>query len=117
MIHIHTTSRYTVSKKLHSSQSQAYLEKQGVGDFLVNIIFVGKRKMTDIAKTYKHEDVALPVLAFPFKETTSEGNDRPLLGEIFLCYPQVVLLAAEKEKSVDVMVQQLIEHGIRNLLK
>lgn len=117
MIHIHTTSRYTVSKKLHTAQSQSYLEKQGVGDFLVNIVFVGKRKMLDIANTYKHENVALPVLAFPFKDVPSEGSDSPLLGEVFLCYPQVVLLAAEKEKSVDAMVQQLIEHGIRNLLK
>lgn len=117
MIHIHTTSRYSVSKKLHSAQSQSYLEKQGMGDFLVNIVCVGKRKMIDIATTYKHESVALPVLAFPFKETTAEGSDRPLLGEIYLCYPQVVLLAAEKDKSVDGMMQQLIEHGIRNLLK
>lgn len=82
---------------------------------MVNIAFVGKRKMREIANTYKHEDVALPVLAFPYKQENVD-NER-LLGELVLCYPEVVLLAAERGKSLDVMMDQLIEHGLKNLLK
>jgi len=81
----------------------------------VTIIFVGKNKMRSIASTYKHEDIALPVLAFPYRTDTAMGE--PLLGEIFLCYPQVVLLAAERNKRLDALIDELIVHAIKNLLK
>ncbi len=70
--------------------------------------------MKEISSSYKNEDVALPVLAFPYKEQV-EGER--LLGEIFICYPQAILLAAQKNKKVDVTILQLIEHGISNLMK
>ena len=70
--------------------------------------------MKEISSSYKNEDVALPVLAFPYKE--EKGEDK-LLGEIFICYPQAVLLAAQKNKKVDVTILQLIEHGVTNLIK
>lgn len=78
-------------------------------------MFVGKTKMRSIASTYKQEDVALPVLAFPYRSDRSTGE--PLLGEIFLCYPQIILLAAERNKRLDPMIDELIIHGIKNLLK
>jgi ssRNA-specific RNase YbeY (16S rRNA maturation enzyme) len=71
--------------------------------------------MKQIANQYKQEDVALPVLAFPYDENPS--SDEHLIGEILMCYPQVVLLAAERNKRVEDMITQLIEHGIRNILK
>jgi rRNA maturation RNase YbeY len=80
----------------------------------VTIIFVGKNKMRSIASTYKHEDVALPVLAFPYRDDPDMGE--ALLGEIFLCYPQVVLLAAERNKRLDALIDELIVHGMKNLL-
>jgi len=76
---------------------------------------VGKSKMRSISSTYKHEDVALPVLAFPYRN--DENIDEPLLGEIFLCYPQIVLLAVERNKRLDILIDELIVHGIKNLLK
>jgi probable rRNA maturation factor len=92
------------------------MRKNGVlEDSVINVAFVGKRKMKDVSSTYKHEDVALPVLAFPYKGETVENEK--LLGEIVLCYPQVVLLAAERGKKLDDMVHQLVEHGLKNLLK
>jgi ssRNA-specific RNase YbeY (16S rRNA maturation enzyme) len=45
--------------------------------------------------------------------TLSQPN---LLGEIFICYPQAVLLAAEKNKKVDDMMTFLLHHAIDNLL-
>jgi len=81
----------------------------------LTIVFVGKNKMRSIASTYKHEDIALPVLAFPYRTDMTMGE--PLLGEIFLCYPQVVLLAAERNKRLDALIDELIVHAIKNLLK
>ena len=49
----------------------------------------------------------------PSSLTLSQPN---LLGEIFICYPQAVLLAAEKNKKVDDMMTFLLHHAIDNLL-
>jgi len=71
--------------------------------------------MRSVAATYKHEDVALPVLAFSYRN--DEDMEEPLLGEIVLCYPQVVLLAAERNKRLDSLIDELVIHGLKNLLK
>lgn len=115
MINVVGSSRYKVNRKalkdhLESLFQQVNIDAQSV----VNLVFVGKRKMRDIALTYKNEDVALPVLAFPYKETANPDN---LLGEIFICYPQAVLLAAERNKKVEDTIKQLIDHAFKNLLK
>lgn len=116
MIHIVSASRYKLDKKYLTKTSEQYLTKRGISpDLLLSLIFVGKRKMTEIASTYKHEDVALPVLSFSYKN--EKENPDKLLGEVFLCYPQIVLLAAERNKTVDAMIEAMIEHGIENLLK
>ncbi|NTU46310.1 hypothetical protein HGA88_01660 [Candidatus Roizmanbacteria bacterium] len=113
MIHVSAPSRYKVNKKLIRQIGDEYLVARNTPGVTVNVVFVGKRKMREIASTYKNEDVALPVLAFTFKEKIENES---LLGEVILCYPQSVLLAAERNKDVDTMLRQLIEHGINNLL-
>lgn len=72
--------------------------------------------MKQIAKTYKQENVALPVLAFPYKQGEQADGER-IIGEVVICYPQAILLAAERTKTVDTMMKQLIEHGIRNIFR
>lgn len=75
--------------------------------------------MSQIVKKYRQEDKVLPVLSFsylghedkPFKE---ENN---LIGEVFICYPQVILLAAKREKKVDQMITSLVEHGIETIIR
>src|SRR3990167_1485098 len=111
MITVVSPSRYKVGKKKLRSDVRIILDKVGVTEQAdVNIIFVGKRKMLSLTSKYKHEDVALPVLAFPYHDTSSENS---LLGEVILCYPQVVLLAAERGKKVEDTFLNLIEHGVR----
>lgn len=68
--------------------------------------------MKETAAKYKRENVALPVLSFLYEDTPQKGET---VGEIVLCYPQVVLLAAERGKRVDDVIVSLIEHGINNL--
>ena len=116
MINIISSSRYRIYKHSLLSYIESLLRKYSISEEAVlNVAFVGKRKMRDISNTYKHEDVALPVLAFPYKGEEVESEH--LLGEIVLCYPQVVLLAAERHKKLDDMIYQLVEHGLKNLLK
>jgi rRNA maturation RNase YbeY len=114
MINLVGSSRYKLDKKRLKTFVKALFEKTGIAQqATLNIVFVGKRKMKDIANTYKHENVALPVLAFPYNQTT---DSELLIGEIFICYPQAVLLAAERSKRVDDMMEQLVEHGINNIV-
>jgi rRNA maturation RNase YbeY len=116
MIHIITSSRYLIDRKrIRALVEKTSKDLQIDPSLSVTIVFVGKTKMRSIASTYKHEDVALPVLAFPYRNDTDMGE--PLLGEIFLCYPQVVLLAAERNKRLDALIDELIIHGMKNLLK
>lgn len=138
MVKVHSGTRHKIDKKLILQETEAILVRKELSNYLVNIIFVGKRKMLEIANTYKHENVALPVLSFTYKEDVIASDERSnppesaasplaprndneleenLLGEIFICYPQAILLAAEREKSVDKTLMQLIEHGIENLIK
>lgn len=142
MIHIVDSARFRVNRSLVKTVVKEYLAKCGAPPTLaVNVIFVGKRKMLYIATVYKREPEALPVLTFSYKTTkkmmhsarqidgdtigeiahhvtlpTMEYEDN-LLGEIFICFPQAVLLAAERNKKVDDILTFLIQHGIDNLIK
>ncbi len=117
MITIACPSRYKINKAAITRAASRFFDAQaqnGAG-IDVTIAFVGKKKMREVSNTYKHEDVALPVLAFPYMETTEDGH--LFWGEVVMCYPQVVLLAAERNKRVDAMIDTLLEHALTNLLK
>lgn len=114
MVNLIGSSRYKINKKQIKNFVQSLYGRYSIAvDSTFNIVFVGKRKMKEIANEYKHEDVALPVLAFPYDPNEHEDK---LFGEVIICYPQAVLLAAERNKKVETMMEQLIEHGIRNVV-
>lgn len=116
MINIICSSRYKINRKEVKSLASAFLFKRNYDNhYTLNIVFIGRNKMKSISSQYKKEPVALPVLSFPFKDDKQIGGK--FLGEVILCYPQVVLLAAERNKKVDNMINILIEHGINNILK
>jgi len=116
MINIVSPSRYPLEKKALKKLISIFLAQKDIDDTIdINLVFVGKRKMRSISLMYKREDVALPVLSFNYSQ---DKNTIPnLLGEIFLCYPQIILLAAERNKRVNEMIIEMIKHGIDNLLK
>lgn len=115
MITIICPSRYKINRKSLKSSTVAKLESSGFAKTqFINIVLVGKKKMKDISTTYKNEQVALPVLSFVYNE---EDADKRLLGEVLICYPQAVLLAARRGKKVDDMISDLALHGIDNIIK
>ena len=116
MLRIITSSRYLIDRKRIRVCVDTFLSNAQIDPTIsVSVVFVGKNKMRSIASTYKHEDIALPVLAFPYRNDEDMGEK--LLGEIVLCYPQVVLLAVERNKRLDPLIDELIVHGMKNLLK
>lgn len=115
MVNVVSSSRYKIDRKKIRQIADSILAEKGYSQgYVLNIIFVGKIKMRQIAKKYKKEDVALPVLSFPYK-AEKMGEER-IIGEVFICYPQAVLLAAEREKKVEYILTELIRHGINNLI-
>ncbi len=121
MINVFSSSRYKVNKKkILQKVKEDFLNPNFFDENNINIVFIGKRKMKSIALKYKEEDVALPVLAFSYlkdKEPIINENEEKIIGEVFICYPQAVLLAAERNKTVDNMMVELIVHGIKNIFK
>lgn len=115
MIYTITSSRYKISRKKIREEAQSILDKYEVSpELILNIVFVGRNKMKTISKKYKNEDVALPILSFDYSnEPKSDGK---LMGEIVICYPQAILLAAERNRKVDETIMKLIKHGIENIL-
>lgn len=141
MIHIVDAARFKIDRVFVKNAVLAYLNS-ALGEEVakitsLNVIFVGKRKMEYIATVYKREPEALPVLTFSYKADTklsstplgdaysllnppephSAHSEEGFLGEIFICYPQAVLLAAERNKRVNDTLQSLLEHGLQNLMK
>ena len=114
MVTIVSSSRYKINRKQIKQFVATVLEEYRISEtHTVNIIFAGKTKLKALAKTYKNENVALPVLTFFYNE---KSDDELYLGEILICYPQGVLLAAQKNKGVDEMILSLVKHGLQNLL-
>jgi len=116
MINVFASSRYKVNRKTIKSKTVEILQLMKIDENSgLNIVFVGKNKMKNLALTYKKENVALPVLSFQYQ--SSNTGSQGLLGEIIVCYPQAVLLAAERNRKVEATIMGLIEHAINNLVK
>ncbi|MCS6956559.1 MAG: rRNA maturation RNase YbeY [Patescibacteria group bacterium] len=115
MINIISSSRYKINRqKIKKTGDDFFLAKKINQNIIVNLVFVGKNKMKKLALVYKNENVALPVLSFSYNE---KQEDKILLGEIFICYPQAIFLAAERNKKVDEIINNLLIHGLENLIK
>ena len=123
MVNIFISSRYKINRQQIKKKVELWLFDNGYSpDHTLNIIFIGKNKMKTIANKYKKENVALPVLSFSYKEKIIDPFEKvagmeKFIGEVYICYPQSVLLAAERNKKVDIMLDELIKHGIENIIK
>lgn len=118
MLNIVSSSRYKINRKLVKKVVSEVLANYGIPDNAVfNLVFVGKKKMKQISLKYKQENVALPVLSFSYNPKDINPDSEHPFGEVFICYPQAVLLAAERQKKVDGILVQLIKHGMENILK
>lgn len=103
MINIICPSRYKINRK-------AIREKIKIpSSLIVNLIFIGRIKMKRIGQSYKKDNIIHPVLSFFYPEENTV--------DIFICYPQAILLAAERNKTVDEIILYLINHAINNLSK
>lgn len=115
MVRVIASSRYKIDRKLIKKTVSDILIEHGLNqNHAVNVIFAGRTKLKQLSKNYKNENEALPVLTFVYNENSDNQN---YLGEVFICYPQAVLLAARRNKTVDNVIMDLVKHGLNNIFK
>ena len=124
---IKSDTRYPVNRKIIRKAVTDTLAKQEIGNISaeVSIAVVGKRKMKMLCDKYLGDGEIHEVLTFPFEEITQkvgrQGFVNPpggqlVLGDVILCWPQVLNMAAFDDVLVDDEVYLLIAHGMEHLL-
>lgn len=97
------------------------------GEIEVSVAVVGQRKMDELCKKYMPDGKKHEVLSFPYEDASSapkakkhgfvNAPDAVLrLGDIILCWPQVVLKAAEDGVLVSDEMYLLTAHSTEHLL-
>lgn len=128
MIHtlIHADSRYPVNRKVIKQTVVETFNKNKLGslDSEVSVAVVGSRKMRELADKYMPDGKVHEVLAFPFEDVSSRAgsgfinpsDDILRLGEVVVCWPQLIECAREDDMMVDEELAMLISHGVEHLL-
>lgn len=118
-------TRYPVNRKIIRKAVGDALDKNKVqvGEVEVSVAVVGKRKMKELALKYLGDSENHEVLAFPLEEITQQTKgfintpDETLhLGDIVLCWPEVLMCAGRDEIMVDDEVYFLCAHALEHLL-
>ncbi len=120
-VHVKKQSNYPVSTPKIKKRLADFFEKNGiVSDSEVSVAIVGNKKMTNLSKKYLKDNSVHNVLSFSADEMEKDfkypPNDTLQLGEIVVCYPQVVEEAKKEDKVIDVKLIELLEHGALHLL-
>ena len=123
---IHTDTRYPVNRRvIRKAVLDTFSEfKIESGDLEVSVAVVGSRKMKDLSLKFLKDSQVHEVLAFA-QEEISEANGRGFvnppdnilrLGDIVLCWPEVLESASRQDSMVDDQLYFLSRHATEHLL-
>ncbi len=136
-VYLAVGSRYPVNRKKIRAFVQDFFKARRLDNLSVNISIVGERKITELNEKFLHHEGVTDVLSFPqyekgsavdFASTleptpqASEGTfigpplEQKMLGDVVVCFPQVVRQAMKRGKMVDDHICTLVEHGLLHLL-
>ena len=124
-VEIFADSRYPINRKQVRKAVLDTLFKNKVtsGDIEVSVVVVGKRKMRELSKKYLGDEQDHEVLSFGYEDlgqmakvfiNPPDGYLR--LGDIVLCWPELVILAAKDDVMVEDEVYMLTAHATEHLL-
>jgi len=83
----------------------------------ISLVITGEKRIKSLNKKYRKIDKRTDVLSFGNEELDNNSINKTIyLGEIFVCYPQVVKQAKQKRHSVKKELAILLIHGILHLL-
>ena len=93
------------------------LEHEKVNNAIFSIIFVEDDEIHRINKEYRGIDRVTDVISFAFEDSKDlEYNDIRLLGDIYICIPQMKRQAEEYGHSEKRELSFLAVHGLLHLL-
>jgi len=114
-IYYSADSRYKVDRRFVLAYIQQSWVEREMPSGVLSVAFVGSRKAKKLAVEYLHDNIEHPVITFPLvtKEQHFEiATGENLLGEIVICYPQVALYAADKNREINKIIEQFLDHAI-----
>ena len=122
---VKTDTRYPVNRKIIRKAVLDTLNKNKAQRMVceVSVFVVGERKMDELTNLYLKDGKSHEVLSFPLDDNSSKGVGFVIppdgilrLGDIVLCWPQVVLAAGRDEVMVDEEIYLLTSHSVEHLL-
>lgn len=120
---IHSDSRYPVNRKLIRQVVLETLDRNGMEniDAEVSIAVIGQRKMKKICQKYLGDAMLHEVLSFPLEDVDGKRFVNPPdeilhLGDVVLCWPQVLEAARDDGVMVDEELMSLVSHGALHLI-
>lgn len=124
-VKICSSNRYPVARKIIRKTVDDILvaNRLNSSDVEISVAVVGDRKMRQLARDFLSDEARHAVLAFPFESEPREHwgfvnypDGRLRLGEIVLCWPDLLAAAAGDNVSVDEETRRLTAHAILHLL-
>lgn len=108
-----TVAIHTAAVKRRVRRVMAYL---GCSDRELSVVFGGDCLLQELNRTYRHQDRATNVLAFP-QHPTYEGEPvTAMLGDVIVSLPTAAREACALQQSLEERVVYLLLHGILHLL-
>ena len=95
----------------------AALEHENVNNAIFSVVFVGDEEIHEMNREYRGVDRVTDVISFAFEDNNDlVYNDMRMLGDIFICIPQMKRQATEYGHSEKRELAFLAVHGILHLL-
>lgn len=128
---VNADPKYPISKLGIQATVLEILKQNRVhGNIEIGITVMGDRKMHEINKKFRGQDVSTNILSFALEDTTTSSSlqhipkvgfvkapDKVLrLGDILISYPQIIKDAAIEGVSIEEELRFLVEHGTKHLL-
>ena len=93
------------------------LDELEIKNAVFSIIFVSETRIREINRDYRNKGTVTDVISFAFEETGKRVyNDFRLLGEVYICIPQMIKQATEYGHSEKRELCFLALHGLLHLL-
>lgn len=125
-VDIKSDSRYSVKRATIRERVVHVLSRHHIHQpVYVSVSIVGDRKMKALNKQYRNKDYSTDVLSFPTQDPSQQIDDQGfaharelelVLGDIVIAYPQAVKIASQKNRYLDEIINDLVEHGLLHLM-
>lgn len=107
-IEINRQTGTRLQKKRIEKIIKAVLGKIGVSDAEISVAFVGGQEIKKLNCQYRGKNKVTDVLSFRYQ-------DKPLQGEIIICYPKAAHQAKERGSKTDDEIKLLLVHGLLHI--